>query len=528
MFDRLRQRVARLIAPAPARQMRMYHGARPSRLTTGWQTSNTSSDSELVSSLTALRSRSRALVRDAPYAKRARVVVVNNVIGPGIGMQAQVMNTRGALNDAVNDAIEEVWQEWACAEYCHTGGALAFPDLERAVMAQVFDAGEAFVRKHYRAFGDSKIPFALELIEAERIADEWTSGVDAPRDAQYMVRMGIEVDEFYRPVAYWMRNRHPGEIRVQPNMTDRLERVPAAQIIHLRLVDRWPQTRGEPWLHAVLRKLNDVDGYTEAEIVAARGAASYMGVITTPEADAGFEEQADGSQQMELSPGVIEKLAPGEKFELVNPGRPNAQADPFIRLLLREVAAGIGVSYESLSRDYSQSNYSSSRLSLLDDRDLWRMLQGWFCRNFRQPIHKEWLQQAVLARAVPAIPVEQYAANPVKYAAVRFKPRGWSWIDPTKEVEAYKQAIMAGLTTRTDVIAATGGGIDVEDVDNTRRRELDAAEAKGLDYDTDPEAYAPEEPAAPAAVPKPPDDEMMTDTEDGPPKRVVSFGRRDG
>ena len=46
-----------------------------------------------------------------------------------------------------------------------------------------------------------------------------------------------------------------------------------------------------------------------------------------------------------------------------------------MRFMLREIAAGTGVSYESLSRDYSQSNYSSSRLALIDDRDLWRVFQ---------------------------------------------------------------------------------------------------------------------------------------------------------
>ena len=50
-------------------------------------------------------------------------------------------------------------------------------------------------------------------------------------------------------------------------------------------------------------------------------------------------------------------------------------------LLWLALAAGCGPSYESLSRDYSQSNYSSSRLSLLDDRDLWRVLQQWWLRR---------------------------------------------------------------------------------------------------------------------------------------------------
>jgi len=488
-------------------QMRIYQAARSSRLTSGWATSTTSADSELSASLTALRNRSRALVRDAAYAKRAKVVVQNNVIGAGIGMQGQVMSSRDTLREDVNTAIEEAWRDWSCSEYCHTGGTLHFCDLERALMGQVFDAGEVFVRKHYRPFGGGEIPFALEMIEAERIADEFSYPPSAAAGA--IIKMGIEVDRYGRPLAYWLRQRHPGELRVLPGEADKLERVPAEQILHLRLVDRWPQTRGEPWLHAVARKLHDMDGYSEAEIVAARGSANYLNTIETAEGEHPLATPVDpsnpgGEQEVITEPGMTLRLAVGEKMNFNNPSRPNTALDPFMRYMLREVAAGTGVSYESLSRDYSQSNYSSSRLALLDDRDLWRMLQQWFLRNFRLPLHKEWLRSAVLARAVAPVRVEEYAVDPKKFEAVLFKPRGWSWIDPTKEVEAYKEAIKAGFTTVTDVIAQTGGGQDIEDVLQQRDRELKLMDDLDLEFDTSPSVYVEEEKAAPAAAPEPP------------------------
>jgi lambda family phage portal protein len=559
MFENFRKSIARVIRPKVVRaprkekaaarhsplvthhsgmQTRMYQAARASRLTAGWATSTTSADSELISSLTQLRNRSRALVRDAAYAKRASVIVQNNVIGSGIGMQAQVMSSRDTLREDVNDAIEEAWRDWACAEYCHTGGTLHFCDFERAVMSQVFEAGEAFVRKHPRQFGGGEIPLALELIEAERIADEFMSPVPpGPAAAGAMVKMGIEVDRFGRPLAYWIRTRHPGELRAIQGETDKLERVPADQIVHLRLVDRWPQTRGVPWLHSVARKLNDMDGYSEAEIVAARGAANYLNTIETPEPDNPLAQPTDpanpaGEKEVVTEPGMTVKLNPGEKMAFNNPSRPNTALDPFMRYMLREVAAGVGTSYESLSRDYSQSNYSSSRLALLDDRDLWKMLQQWFLRNFRLPLHKEWLQIAVLSRAIPAIRIEEYATDPKKFEAVLFKPRGWSWIDPTKEVAAYKEAIKAGFTTVADVIAQTGGGQDIEDVLTQRERELKMMEEKDLVFDTSPEVYVAEEKPAPITTPPkkgddPPDKDGDEDdsTEKPANQRVFPFRR---
>lgn len=520
MLDSLRRRVARALWPRHSGQ-RMYAAARNSRLTSGWATTSSSSDSELYSSLAALRSRSRALVRDAAYAKRARVVIQNNVVGSGIGMQAQVMTTRGKLATRVNEGIERAWRDWSRATSCHTGGALHFADFERACMGQVFEAGEVFIRKHYRPFGDGVVPLALELIEAERVADD-LSGTP-PQGAGANYRMGVEVDQFGRALAYWIRERHPNELRVMLGESDRVVRVPADQIIHLRIVDRWPQTRGEPWLHAVARKLNDMDGYTEAEIVAARGAASYMGFIKTDDPEGAIgEKQSDGTEQLELSPGLIPKLGNGEDFIGYSPNRPNSALDPFLRYMLREVASGTSISYESLSRDYSQSNYSSSRLSLLDDRDVWRSLQQWFIRSFREPLHREWLQQAVLVGAIPEITAESFALAPDKFRAVLFKPRGWSWVDPTKEVEAYKEAVRAGFTTTSRVIAATADGLDIEDVIAERKRELDLFEAAGIDVDT---TVQEPQPAAQQTQPMPKADPMMDDEEDdgAAPARVLKM-----
>jgi lambda family phage portal protein len=364
----------------------------------------------------------------------------------------------------------------------------------------VFEAGEVFIRKHYSTFGGSRVPLALELIEAERIAD--VAG-PSPTQPGNMVRMGIEVDRFYRPVAYFIRQRHQGEFRLGVSRgADDIEPVPASQIYHLRIADRWPQTRGEPWLHAVIRRLQDMDGYSEAEIVAARGAASYMAAIQTPDDNSPLvTTKDDGTKEVQIEPGIVVRLAPGETFNFVSPNRPNPNMDPFMRMMLREVAAGCGVSYESLSRDYSQSNYSSSRLAILDDRDLWRVFQLWFIRSFREPLHREWLQSAVLARAIAPIGLEAYGTDIARYEAARFKPRGWSWIDPSKEVNSYAAAVRNGFMTVEDVIARTADGADIEDVLEARREELDLMSDLGLEFDTDPNRSADGKPKdAPAAA----------------------------
>ena len=99
------------------------------------------------------------------------------------------------------------------------------------------------------------------------------------------MRLGVEVDDFGRAVAYWIRKRHPGDIRTHASALDHYERVPAGEVFHLRTIERWPQTRGVPWMHTVLRKLDSIDQYSGAELQAAQADATQFGTIETTAPD---------------------------------------------------------------------------------------------------------------------------------------------------------------------------------------------------------------------------------------------------
>lgn len=472
---------------------RTYAGAQGSRLSGPWQASGTSADAETLTSLVNLRSRSRQLCRDVSYAKRAKSIVVANVIGTGIRMQAQVYTTRDQLADRVNTDIEEAWCCWSKADSCHTGGRLDFASFERTLMAEIFEAGEVFVRKRFRKFGNSEVPYALELIEAERIADDLV--IPAAFNAGPNLRLGIEVDEFQRPVAYYIRKRHPNELGfILAPAPDAVERVPAEEIIHLAVVERWPQTRGIPWLHAVINTFRDIAGYVEAEITRARVQASTPWTIETPESTSSFGEvQTDGSVEMVVEPGVAKRLNPGEELKAPGTNSPNPSFEMFVRNMVRNVAAGTGpgIRYSAISADYSQTTYSSERAAQLDDRDGWRILQNWFICSFREIVHRDWMQQAVLAGALKTVTVEQWALNREKYEAVRFRPRGWAWVDPTKEVAAYKDAVRSNFMTIEDVLATTQpDGTDFEDLIEQRKREIKLADAAGIVSDSNPAQVA--------------------------------------
>lgn len=461
-------------------QRRMFAGASVGRLTADWIAGGTSADAEINSSLVRLRNRSRQLIRDNDYCQSAMRTFQNNVIGEGVGCQSQVRMKRGGkLDKRLNDLIEMAWYRWQRKETCDVAGKLSLQEIARLVIGSNFESGEILIRMVPMRFGGSKIPLALEVIEAD-LLDE---GYNEKLASGNVVKMGVELNSWKRPVAYHFKTAHPGDIATameSHSLTRR--RVPAEEILHLFVTRRANQTRGIPWLHSTISRLHHMQGYEEAEVIAARASAAIMGFIESPEGEPSLKDDVDNGQSVtEFEPGVFKALNPGEKVSVPTVSRPGGQFDPFMRLMLRGVAAGVGASYESVSKDFSQSNYSSSRLALLDDRDHWRVLQAWMVNNFYQPIFERFLWSAVVSGAVS---ISDFEINADTYLYPKWKPRGWSWIDPQKEVEAYKTAVRSGFKTLSDVVADSGG--DLDELLTQREQEIKLADDLGIVFDTDP------------------------------------------
>jgi lambda family phage portal protein len=466
--------------PGTPRRRRMYEGAKFSRLTADWVTGNTSADSEVYGSAQKLRDRARQLCRDNDYARQALRAIEGNVVGQGIPFQSQVRMLRGGRLDAtVNGQVESAWKRWTKAQYCHTAGKLTFHDIERLVVRSVAESGEVFIRLVKQPFGGSAVPLALEVLEADLLDD----GLNGRSQQGNEIRMGVEVDTWGRPLAYHFLAYHPGDYQFsnQQISTQRHKRVPADEVIHLYRMERPGMTRGVTWFASAIQRLHHLQGYEQAEVVRARASSSLMGFVESPEGELQGDEVFEGERVSNFEPGVFKYLAPGEKVTVPQLDAPDGQFEPFLRAMLRALAAGVGCSYETVSRDFSQTNYSSSRLSLLEDRDHWRILQNWLIENLHQRVFDVWLDMAVLSGALP---LANYELQADRYKAVRWMPRGWAWVDPAKEVEAYAMAVRNGFKTLAEVVAEQGG--DLEELMQARRQELDDAEALDLKFDTDP------------------------------------------
>ena len=451
---------------------RRYDGAKRGRNHGDWQAVGTSANAEVYGSMATLRNRSRDLCRNDDYARGIIRNILKNVVYTGIGFQAQVKQLKNSKknDNNINNSIEAGWKYWSKKQYCDVTGQSSLDELQQLAFKSYLESGEVFIRKIKQSFGGCRIPFALEIIESDQVAEDYNS--TSPYGNQII--MGIELNSWNRPVAYWMYEKHPGDFwfgglnvggKTTANSRN-LVRIPADEIIHLFHKERPGQVRGVPILYSTINRLRNLNKYEEAELVAARAAANFMGIVTTPNADMIEEPQTDengnpieGAEKPEetLTPGIIKYLAEGEDFKSFAPNRPNSAFEGFHRNQLRASSVGVGVAFEGASGDYSQSNYSSSRLSLLDVRDVWQMMQQWFINNFLVEVYECWLEQAILANYFN---FADYEIRPERYQALRWTARGWSWVDPHKEINATIAAIKSGLTTLTEEVAKQGGDFE--------------------------------------------------------------------
>jgi lambda family phage portal protein len=460
-------------------QRRAYQGARVNRLTADWVTSGTSADSEIRSSFKALRNRARQLVRDNDYARQAVRAIQNNVIGQGVKFQPQVKLQRDlTLDETINQQIMLAWHQWSKKKRCDVSGLLGFHDMERLLVRSLAESGEVFVRMIRQPFGDSRVPFALQVLEADYLIDD-----DVPQAMEgNTVRLGIEVDGYLRPQAYHFYANHPGDTYAgNPRTNGRKIRVPADEVIHLFLPERPGQTRGVTWFASALMRLHMLQGYEEAEVVRARASSALMGFITSPEGELMGDEVYEGERVSEFTPGVFKYLQPGESVSVPDLNAPDGQLEPFTRSMLRAAAAGVGVSFESMSKNFTESNYSSSRLSLLEERDTYKVLQRYMIENFHHEVFSAWLDMAVLSGELN---LPGYETNPERYRMAAWVPRSWEWVDPQREVNAYKDAVRSGFKTLGQIVAEQGG--DLDEYLAARQSELAKLDEKNIILDTDP------------------------------------------
>lgn len=446
----------RVLAPGRV-QSAYYKGARMDNWAGDWGMTQLSASQVLRMDLTQLVDRSRDLVMNNTTVARIPSLFAENVTGKdGIVYQAAVKFANENYNDRANRALEKSWYAWAeNPRFVSADRRMTWLEVETMLDEVEATDGETFTRL-LRNF-DNRYRFAVQVLDTDQIDRQYHV---EPGPGQNAIIMGVEVDVWGAPVAYHVWPNHPREV------TRRGERmrIPADEILHNYIAHRPGQIRGIPWIAPGIIEAVQLGEYTEAEVKAARVAAAKMGFIQPADGADPLVGKDGGPVTLDATPGVIEQI--NGTFKEWNPLHPNGNYDAFEKAIVRRLATSLRVSYMSLSGDLSQTSYASGRLGFLAERMVYQSLQQRKVRRVHTPVHRMWLEQALLAGQIdyPSFDADMLSA------AV-WHPRSFPGIDVLKETDAADHQVAMGIDTLTRLAAEQGR--DIEDIAKERAREIE-------------------------------------------------------
>lgn len=477
-----------------------YKGAEQSRLTKSWQPLNSSADAGLYNDLEYLRRRSRDLIRNNPIAAGILRNLGNNIIGTGIRPQSRLFvdGMPDEQTESLRHQIEDIWNDWA-DNYADSTGRLSFYGMQTLVDRSTYENGDVIVLP--MMINDPARPYslALQVVEADRLTNP--QGILGNTN----LRMGIEVDAYGKPTKYWIRKRHPGDIYY--NGTSDLfewDDIPATingrtNVIHIYEQLRAGMSRGIPLLTPAMHVFHLLDRYDEAELVAAFAASSFAAFIKSDVPDPVLlsKMQADGfdpynqAYLQTIETGTIGYLRPGESIEQVNATHPNPNFDAFFMRHLRMIAAAIGMPYELISGDLSQTSFSSGRIGITEVRRAFEKRQTLLTEKLCQPVFELLIEEAWLRGRIDLgnITADEFQRRKREFCKVKWVGQQFEFVDPIKDAQAMLMKLQMGITTYSEVCASFNR--DYTDVFRQRAVEQQLMSDLGLSFTGFPAASTP-------------------------------------
>ena len=446
-----------------------WDGAGSGRRVMYWQPERGSINSLISHNLETLRSRSRDMVRKNPYAANIVDTIVSNCVGTGIKPQSK------AKDAEFRKKVQELWLWWT--DEADSNLVSDFYGLQALVCRSMIEGGECFVRLRNRKPEDGfSVPLQLQVLESEHLDNKSNQTLANGN----IIRNGIEFNRLGQREAYYLFREHPGEGSFGESV-----RVPASEVLHIYKSKRPGQIRGEPWLSTVLLKLYELDQYDDAELVRKKTAAMFAGFITRLDSEASILGEGESNEQgvalSGLEPGTMQLLDPGEDIKFSEPSDVGGSYEAFMRQQLRAIAIGMGITYEQLTGDLTNVNYSSIRAGLIEFRRRCAMLQhNIMVFQFCRPVWNRWIELALLSGKLSA-PKDNETLKEVKWI-----PQGFDWVDPLKDQQAQQMAVRNGFKSRSEVVSELG--YDVEEIDQEIAEDQKRADFFNLSFDSDSRA----------------------------------------
>lgn len=474
-----------------------------------------SAKEDIEDNLDVLRQRSRDAYMGIPTAAAALKTMRTNVVASGLIPSPQIDGAYLGLTEEQTEAVQEqITREfalWADTPVCDAERVDNFYQLQQLAFLSYLMNGDTVALLPVKRMAGQTYDLRVRLIEGDRVCSP--DGFDrlAPCEVQghkvHNIVQGVETDRDGMVVAYWICNRHPlgsfSAVDAEGITWKRVEAYGAAtgrrNVLHLMSRERIGQRRGVPILAPVLEALKQLGRYTEAEITAAVISAAFTVFIKSqsPESGRPFGEMIPASElidqqdpaSIELGPGAIIDLNPGEEPVFADPKHPNTGYDTFTNAMIKLIGAALEIPPEVMLKQFTTS-YSAARGAL---NEFWRvcsMQRDWFADDFCQPIYEEWMAEAVARGRINAPGFFTDPARRKAYTACAWNGPARTNLNPVQEVEAAIKRVDACFSTASEETAQMTGG---DYNRNIRQRAMEARRKREVDEITNQT-----QPAAPA------------------------------
>jgi len=476
-----------------------------------WNPMSQSADGEMLPDKERLDARGRDMTRNDGFAHGAANTFKDSIVG---GMY--LLNARPKLevlkevSPAFNDAwaeefqrvVETKWNLYAESPMCWLDASreLSFTGLVRMAISQWALGGEALATAEWIKTSDRPYKTAIQMVDTDRLSNP------QGRMDDRSLRGGVERDYHGAPAAYHIRRSHPSDF--DPNAYS-WRRVPVrtpwgrTQVIHLKDAMRPEQTRGVSDMVSVLKQMRMTSKFSDIMLQNAVVNATYAAVIESdlPPAEAfaalgegssqqwaedyltGVAEYTGQSRNLHLDGAKIAHLYPGSKLKMLNAGQPGGVGTVFEESLLRKIAAGLGLSYEQFTKDFTKTNYSSARATMGETGKRMAAIKTMMADRFATTLYQLWLEEAISSGEVPlpaGVKKNFFYKGQNKDAISSCSWIGASkgQIDELKETQAAVMRINTGLSTYED--EANRLGKDWRETFEQRSREQKYAEKLGI------------------------------------------------
>jgi lambda family phage portal protein len=465
-----------------------------------WQPGLASADFDLIPDKPYVDARVRDSIRNDSYVHAGAKIHQDAIVGAHFILNSkpnlEVLGLDSTWADEFQKEVEAKFQLWADSieNWVDKTRLMNFNQLIRLGVSQMVSSGEMLGAIEWMKDG-RPYQTAFQFVDTDRLSNPWGQ-FNNPK-----LRMGVEKNDDGVPIAYHIRKAHPADFTnfasfnaFQWDRIEAREKWGRTKILHI--ADRWrvDQSRGMSAMVTALKEMRMTKRYRDvvlqnavvnatyaatiesdlpSETVMAQIGGGNVGEVAAQNAVTTFAtgflgaiaEYGKGTKNMAIDGVKIPHLFPGTTLKMQPAGGSDAMGTNFEQSLLRYLAATLDVSYEQLSRDYSDVNYSSFRAAANETKKTMQAKKkNWADRLASAGFFRPWLEEAInagditsMSKACPSI----YTNGKLGLIFDAYSSCDWiggsqGQIDELKETQAAIQRIIFGLSTYEDEHARLG------------------------------------------------------------------------